>query len=237
MKRDAFDLPAAIIVFTPPLMRKPETWSCAHCFHGEQHGGRALTKHRKLCVPLASTQTFTPPCIHIHNTCAHINTRACTHACMNTLQVNTRDILVLHKWRDYSRIPRCTWILIFPPCWIYLSNSSLSLCGRQQLLWDMMPCASWWKRSNPLSHQSKKYFPFLKRMQYTCCNNITDNQCLIHGNSAGMSRSWLIALYFTLSHQCILFEGICWLSPPSDSGFYPFFNLVQSRLNQSLQPC
>lgn len=185
-------------------MRKPETWSCAHCFHWEQHGELWPNTGSSACRWLQ----------HKHLP---------LHAYMNTLQVNTWDILVLHKWRNYSRIPRCTLILIFSPCWIYLSNSSLSLCGRQQLLWDMMLCIVIEKKQSLIT-PIQKIFSFLKRMQYTCCNNITDNQFLIHGNSAGISRLWLIALCFTLSHQCILFEGICWLSSPSDSGFYPFFH-------------
>lgn len=82
----------------PPIMRKPETWSRAHCFHCEQHrehwpntGSSACLWLRHKHLPLSA---YT--CIRVHAQ----NTRACTHAYINALQVNTRDILVSHKRKE-----------------------------------------------------------------------------------------------------------------------------------------
>lgn len=55
---------------------------------------RALTQHRKLRVPLAATQTFTPQCTHMH-TCARtgdMHTTTCVRAHAH-----------MHAWR------RCRW--------------------------------------------------------------------------------------------------------------------------------
>lgn len=66
-----------------------------------------------------------------------------------TLQVNTRDLLILHKLRW---IPWCSLFQIFSACWIYLLNSSLLLCGRQLLLWDTMPRCTF-EKNGLQSHQ------------------------------------------------------------------------------------
>lgn len=124
-----------------------------------------------------------------------------------------------YKWRNYSCIPQCALILIFPACWIYLLNLSLSLCGRQ-LLWHMMPCSVIEKNEQSLITLDQKIFSSWTRMQCECCNNITDNHYLkvrIYGNNAGMSRSGMIALYFTLQQQCIFFKGITTFFKPPDS--------------------
>lgn len=125
--------PSLAIVFITPLIGKFRNMEPCPLF-SLRSAQRALTWHTKLCVPLASTQTFTPPCVQTH-TCAH----TCMHAYMNTLQVNTQGIMPLYLVLNFSWIPRCALILIFPACWYYLINVSSSFWGRQRLLWHMMP--------------------------------------------------------------------------------------------------
>lgn len=129
------------------------------------------------------------------------------HTNMNALQVSTHlhartsrfhavVCRLTYKWRNYSWSPQCALILIFPACWIYLLNLSLSSCCRQRLLWHMMPRSVIEKNEQSLITPDPKTIFLLKRMQYKCCNNITDNRFLkvrIQGNNAAMSLSGLIA--------------------------------------------
>ena len=174
---------------------------------------RALTQHRKLCVPLASTQTFTPPCIHTH-TCAHINPRACMHTWIHCRWTHK---ITCHRFLSYIQMRE----LQLDSTVHFDSDLSSMLNLSVKFIFILMRPAAVVVAHDATQHGRKEWaIPYhtrpksiflLKRMQCKCCNNIADNQFLrvrIHSNNARMSRSWLIALYFTLSQQCILFKGI-----------------------------
>lgn len=145
-------------------------------------------------------RTDTYMCTHVH-ACIHEYTageHTGYHAIVSCLKLQLDSTVCFDS--DLSSMlilsDKCIFILLRPAAVVVAHDAT----QRDRKEWAIL-------------YQSRPKHIFL---QYRCSHNIADDLLLrvsIYGNNAGMSRSRLIALCFTLSQQCILFISICWLSP------------------------
>lgn len=154
-------------------------------------------------MPLASRQIFTPACTHTRIR-VHTNTCTCRWTCTCTRTSLVCTQISRHCSSSYSQMEE-----------LHLNSTSqidsdlpsvldLSLTFIFTLMW---PAAVVVAHAATQRHRkewailcyTKMCFPLT--MQWKCCSNITDNHHYLkertHCSSAGMSRSGLIALYFT----------------------------------------
>lgn len=165
---------------------------------------RALTQHRKLCVPLAATQTFTPQCTHMHTRARTKDTHTCAraHAHMHTLRRCrwTREIFRSRVDEGTAvKIPRCK-----PDSDLFRRDESLSLA--YIFILPRPPAVVVGQDEERIQMGPRKCFPFFRS---DAVKTRPISRFWFAVKAEGIFCLWLIAFRFTLSPHCVLFVGIC----------------------------